>query len=468
MAIQTRLVRLRQWVFSYQLWLIAAVLLSFPPLSYSETDLTLLKSIIIDHNRKLIKASLADGSYRGEVGVLRIGPEVGQSLGLKVHLDGDYFHAQRLYKEADILLGQIYGLLRAKKKGKNNREVISRIADSAFLRTRKTLAARKAMAVYQSRISADFDERLQDESCSILMGELLAECLAKANGNLREALGFFYNRCEDLDMGKAALNTKNIRFVNHVFDSFVKFASDQQAGRFDLDRLDGDFLQDAKYGWKEVASRNGFPYVGILEKVIAKQKASCGFLDPLLFIALMRQESKFRVRAVSHVGAAGLTQIMPGTGKVLGMANIYAPTYFDEATELLRRERQLKNEAMEIIMAIGKLGMRNHASRAWELMQKSKVLARKRIRMFNRYRDEIVKNGEDDRLRVDQAMKFGLKYFCEMMKRQNGDMSLALASYNAGPHRVEQYEGIPPFSETVAFRNAVLNFYRGYLRETVK
>ena len=52
-----------------------------------------------------------------------------------------------------------------------------------------------------------------------------------------------------------------------------------------------------------------------------------------------------------------------------------------------------------------------------------------------------------------------------MMKMQKGDISLALASYNAGPHRVKQYGGVPPFTETVGFRNRVLRYYRDYLRK---
>ena len=52
------------------------------------------------------------------------------------------------------------------------------------------------------------------------------------------------------------------------------------------------------------------------------------------------------------------------------------------------------------------------------------------------------------------------------MKAQNGDISLALASYNAGPHRVKQYNGIPPYKETVSFRNMVLKYYREYLNKT--
>ena len=37
-------------------------------------------------------------------------------------------------------------------------------------------------------------------------------------------------------------------------------------------------------------------------------------VDPLLFLALVRQESRFDARAVSYAGATGLTQVMPTTG----------------------------------------------------------------------------------------------------------------------------------------------------------
>jgi soluble lytic murein transglycosylase-like protein len=35
------------------------------------------------------------------------------------------------------------------------------------------------------------------------------------------------------------------------------------------------------------------------------------------------------------------------------------------------------------------------------------------------------------------------------MKNHSGDISLALASYNAGQHRVKEFGGLPPFRETI-------------------
>lgn len=42
-------------------------------------------------------------------------------------------------------------------------------------------------------------------------------------------------------------------------------------------------------------------------------------IDPLFLHAVIYQESRYRPTAVSHAGATGLMQIMPGTGRVLGV-----------------------------------------------------------------------------------------------------------------------------------------------------
>jgi len=42
----------------------------------------------------------------------------------------------------------------------------------------------------------------------------------------------------------------------------------------------------------------------------------------------------------------------------------------------------------------------------------------------------------------------GVQYFSELLEFHGGDLALALASYNAGPAAVAQYQGVPPFPET--------------------
>ncbi|MHB8066483.1 MAG: lytic transglycosylase domain-containing protein [Desulfobaccales bacterium] len=55
----------------------------------------------------------------------------------------------------------------------------------------------------------------------------------------------------------------------------------------------------------------------------------------------------------------------------------------------------------------------------------------------------------------------GTRYLGMLLQRFNNHLPSALAAYNAGPHRVEKYQGIPPIEETKNFvQNVCANFLK--------
>ncbi len=66
-----------------------------------------------------------------------------------------------------------------------------------------------------------------------------------------------------------------------------------------------------------------------------------------------------------------------------------------------------------------------------------------------------VKNSFDAAENVDG----GVRYLMQLLQQFNYDVPKALAAYNAGPQRVTQYKGVPPYRETRAYVARIIRDY---------
>ena len=393
---------------------------------------------------------------------MRMRPEVAKSFGMTVFTNQDYWDAKEGFQRAESLLDQAKAAMMSKDAEPAPGDHVRKIAES-FLEYRRTLSeAKQKMAIYRSTLTAQPDDRLREDVNAAVLDRLLSESLRKAENRLRDALGHFYNATQGLPENEAALTPENVEFVNDVFHHFTENASEQSLGLFSLDRI-RDYRGETERPWTHAVS-DTFQYTSFLEETARKTKARGCEADPLLFLALIRRESNFDSFAVSCVGAAGLTQMMPRTALELGMKTVYLPDYLGEVGSLLDRERKARGQAMAALYSISEGNALVHAAKARDWMQRAMDLCQQREKLYLRYRNELLESRADDRLNPSVSIDIGYQYFCSLLKEHGNDVSLALAAYNAGSSKVKEYRGIPPFGETVRFRNRVLEYYRDYLK----
>jgi hypothetical protein len=67
--------------------------------------------------------------------------------------------------------------------------------------------------------------------------------------------------------------------------------------------------------------------------------------------------------------------------------------------------------------------------------------------------------GVRDPFDPEQNIRGGTTYLRWLLQRFAGDLTLALAAYNAGEKTVDYYGGVPPFAETIEYIRRIRHFY---------
>lgn len=70
--------------------------------------------------------------------------------------------------------------------------------------------------------------------------------------------------------------------------------------------------------------------------------------------------------------------------------------------------------------------------------------------------------GVQDSFDPQENIRGGVQYFARLLERFGGDITRAIAAYNAGPEAVEYYDGVPPYDETKSYVRRVLERWHEY------
>ncbi|HEX03610.1 MAG TPA: lytic transglycosylase domain-containing protein [Bacteroidetes bacterium] len=72
--------------------------------------------------------------------------------------------------------------------------------------------------------------------------------------------------------------------------------------------------------------------------------------------------------------------------------------------------------------------------------------------------DTATELGVMDAFDAEQNIDGGARYLRQMLDRYDGELSVALAAYNAGPSAVDKHGGVPPFEETRQYVQKILSW----------
>lgn len=396
--------------------------------------------------------------YNGQAGPLYITPETASKAGLKVYVD-EHLHNARSFKQdalkyRKLALSNLDGV----SKGEKPESAVQDILGYVLLYKKYLYDSKYEYSAYKDNLnkSRQTDERFNSNLLLSAIDYVFRESL-DISMRLRDALGIFYNRIRGLDE-EDSINKHNIEFVNYFFDIFVKQYPS-------IIKNHGTMIEKANMPFDQAKSseimKNYVSDKRILDAIVSSSSTLNPKVDPLIFFTLVRRESNLNQYAVSPMAAVGLTQIIPATARHLGMKGVYEPEYLKTCISLLKEANAKRDRAYEILFSVTTLNDERLVFDAIETMKESIELRRRHSELLKRYKRELMERGNDERLQIEASIFYGMKYFYQQLEAFDYDLSLALSAYNAGPGRVKEYKGIPPFSETIKYRNWIIsNYYK--------
>jgi soluble lytic murein transglycosylase-like protein len=160
------------------------------------------------------------------------------------------------------------------------------------------------------------------------------------------------------------------------------------------------------------------------------------------------------ITAASYSSADGLVSVMPLAANSQTACAGQILLSKDEARSLVIRVAQVQNFDDKLALAIIDTESKFNVD----------ALSPKGAIGLMQLMPDTAKRYNVDPCNAEQNIRGGIAYFKDLQTRF-GNTVFALAAYNAGPERIDQYHGVPPFKETLDYVAKNLTLYYGLQNE---
>jgi Rod binding domain-containing protein len=187
-------------------------------------------------------------------------------------------------------------------------------------------------------------------------------------------------------------------------------------------------------------------------------------------------------QSISRTGHFGVAEMLYKklTGEDIGNSTVMPKTNIETSVPLINKAQPIQTNTVqpsgnvdEIYSKVSQYnGLVNSASKEYQVepglikaiiavesggnkLATSKTSAKGLMQLMD---DTAQDMGVNDSFNPHQNIQGGTKYISEMLNKYDGDLSLALAAYNAGPGAVDKFNGVPPYKETKNYINSVTKY----------